>query len=560
MEQNQSVLQWFESFKKTDQYQTLQKHPIAYFCAEYALSSEMPIYAGGLGVLAGDFVRQAADSDIPVVAVGLYYQDGYETLHDVDGRGYIDVPHVHPSPENFGLSPLLDESGNRVIIEVFIQDRLVKMQVWRWQIKNVAVFLLDTQIEDNAELDKKITDHLYVVDKETRLKQEIVLGIGGYKLLKKLQILPSVYHMNEGHSALLSLEIICDEMEEHKVSFEEAKNAIAKKIVFTNHTLLVSGNDVFSNDLVSLLLSTYAKKNGIPIENIINLGLIQESSSFSMTMLALRVAGKINAVSKLHAIKAKDTWHDHTMIPIVNGIHIPTWNTVGDEEHIWQSHQENKKELLRKLNMFSSIEWREDELLIGWARRFVEYKRPLAVFEDLERLHSLLTAEKKVHMVFAGRLHPSDEIGNNIREKLRDYSENVLKGSIVFLPEYNLENARLLVAGCDVWLNTPIVGFEACGTSGMKAALNGNLPCTTRDGWVYEADISKCGWILDSQNISRSIYSTIENEIAPIYYKKNTEGVSNEWVEKMKQARMLVKNQFSAQRMLKNYIEQMYEA
>lgn len=542
-----------EDIKNSEWYQQLKEHPVAYFCAEYALASDLPTYAGGLGILAGDFVRETADEDFPVIALGLYYHDGYETLQEVDARGYIDVPHVHTSPENFGLSPLLDTSGNRIIVEVTVQDRVVKAQIWRWQVKNVGVFLLDTDVEGNDPLDRKITDHLYVADKETRFKQEIMLGIGGHRLLEKLALTPSVYHMNEGHSAMLALEVINQEIKDHHVSFEEAIEVAKKKIVFTNHTLVVSGNDVFSNDLVSLLLSGFAQKNGIPVEKIVNLGLIQDSSAFSMTMLALRIAGKINAVSKLHSQKAAEMWRDHPMIPIVNGIHLPTWDRIGDEGQMWESHQANKRELLRKIKMFSGNSWDENTLLVGWARRMVEYKRPFALFEDLPRLKKLLTAEHGVRIIYSGRLHPSDKEGNQMLDKIEELFENELKGYAVYLPDYTFGNAQQLTSGCDVWLNTPIVGFEACGTSGMKAALNGNIPVTTKDGWVYEADLNNAGFILDSDHINASILQILEEKVVPTYYQNK-----QEWVEMMKNSRNLIKNNFSTRRMLKDYVEKMY--
>ncbi len=557
MEKNNN---WFSTFRTSANFEYLKKHPVAYFCAEYALTSDIETYAGGLGILAGDMVREAAAQHIPLVAVGLYYHDGYETLHPVDERGYIDEPHVHPLPEHLGLTPVLDGEGGRLIISVPIQERSVKAQVWSWQVGNVTVYLLDTNVNENEVLDRKITDHLYVADKETRLKQEIVLGIGGYRLLQVLDIHPSVYHLNEGHSAMLSLEILHEQMKKHTVSFQEAKPYARERIVFTNHTLVISGNDVFNSDLVSLLLSGYVREAGIPMNEILDLGIVRGSSEFSMTMMSLRMAGKMNAVSKLHAKKAKELWPDYQMVPITNGIHLPTWNAISDEEHIWQSHQANKRELLQKIQLYSGKTWHEDDLLIGWARRLVSYKRPMALFDDIEKLVEIATNKKRpVRIIIAERLHPSDHEGAKMLEQIRGIIEKHLKDTAVYLPDYDMKLAQMLVAGCDIWLNTPIVGFEACGTSGMKAALNGALPCSTKDGWVHEIDLYKVGWPLDNDAITASIMGILEHDIVPLYYDRDNSNIPQNWVENMSNARKLIQDQFSASRMLQEYIEQLYQ-
>lgn len=553
---------WFKEFEKTDQYERLKVRPIAYFCAEYCLANEVPTYAGGLGVLAGDTIREAADRDIPFIAVGLYYKKGYlcET-RDVGGSPIEDCKVV--MPQDVGLEPVVDADGNLLKISIPIQDHDVWCRVWRWKDDRVVVYMLCTDLEENSPQDRQITDRLYVMDKETRFKQEIILGIGGLRLLEALGIHPSLYHMNEGHSAMLALELIRHEMEERGISFDEAKQFARRRMVLTNHTLVAAGNEVYSNDLVGLLLSKYAHELQVPVGDIVRMGLVQESSVFSMTMLALRMTGVVNAVSKLHAQKAKEIWSDHPMVSVTNGIHIPTWDRVqdgfGPQGTIWAKHQELKKDLLAMLKEKVGKEWSDETLLVGWARRIVQYKRPLAIFKDMQRLAEIARhADMPVRFVFAGKPHPSDQEGLRMAKELGELANGELSDFVAYLPDYGYDVAKKLVAGCDVWLNTPVVGFEACGTSGMKAALNGVLPVSTKDGWVDEAEMFKVGWLLDSTRITESTLGVLGNDVVKTYYSRNEEGVPLLWEEMMRNSRDMALNQFSATRMVRKYLKLMY--
>lgn len=357
---------------------------------------------------------------------------------------------------------------------------------------------------------------------------------------------------------MLAIEIANHEMKEHKKAFLEELELVKRHIVFTNHTLIATGNDTYSNDLVTALFKQYAGELQVPVDKLVSLGLVQETSIFSMTMLALRMAGTINAVSSLHAKKAASIWTDHPMISITNGIHMPTWDGVGREENIWQTHQKNKRALLELIYKETGEIWDENELLLGWARRIVGYKRPLVLFDDLNRFVAMAkSANRPIRVVFAGHPHQSDEEGMQLLETLKKLIHSDLKGTVVYLKNYNISLAKQMVAGCDVWFNTPVVGFEACGTSGMKAALNGALPATTKDGWVDEVELFGIGWILDTDKIGQSLLDTLEHEIIPMYYEKQKDGFST-WQQHVKNARDLVKNEFSATKMLRNYIEKMY--
>lgn len=555
-------MKWFEDFWKTEEYERFKDRPIAYFCAEYGLAQNVLSYAGGLGILAGDTVREAADHDIPFIGVGLYYREGYAS-HRLDNREVTTERCSATAPTDAGLTLMHDDNGQVIKIPVPIQDHNVMCQAWKWKDDRVVVYMLDSDVEENAPSDRIITNQLYVKDKETRFKQEIILGVGGLRLLEVIGIHPSVYHLNEGHSAILALELVRHEMQERDLSFGEAKQFARRRMVLTNHTLVAAGNETYSNDLVALLLTKFAGELQVPVAEIVKMGLVQESSVFSMTMLALRMAGVVNAVSKLHAQKAKEIWADHPMVAVTNGVHIPTWDglkKVGDGTgEMWSRHLEKKDELLKCLNERFEKDWDNDPLLIGWARRIVQYKRPLALFKDMRRLAEVArNADRPVRLLFAGKPHQSDREGIRMAKTLHDLSRGELKDVLAFLPEYDMDIAKHMVAGCDVWLNTPVVGFEACGTSGMKAALNGVLPCTTNDGWVYEAELFGIGWVLESDGLPEHLLDVIEKDIVPAYYERNDEGVPERWETMMRNAREMSLNQFSATRMLRKYIKLMY--
>jgi len=562
MATHQEDLRWFETFAKGLQHQRLAERPVAYFCAEYALEPDMRTYAGGLGVLAGDVVREAGDRGVPMVAVGIFYREGYlcETPPGQDGKSPDICLQVHP--EDYALEAVKDAAGERLVVRVPIQDRDVHIQVWKWAKAPVPVYLLDTDLEANAPGDRGITHRLYVGDKETRLKQEIILGIGGLRVLEALDIHPSLYHLNEGHSAMLALELVRHEMQERRLGFDEAKQFARRRAVLTNHTLVPAGQELFSNDLVSVMLAKYAEELQVPVSDLVRLGLVQESSVFSMTMLAFRMTGIINSVSRLHARKAKELWTDHPMAPVTNGVHLPTWDRLredGDAPAVWEAHRARKRELLDAVRARAGRTWDEGHLLLGWARRLVSYKRPLAILEDAKRFAAIArNAERPVRIVFSGYPHPSDEEGAKMLRRLRELVDGELKDVAAYLPEYGMDEAMELVAGCDVWLNTPVVGFEACGTSGMKAALNGVLPFTTRDGWIDEVDLLGIGWFIDSNRVTDDALDLLEKQVAPLYYARNAAGIPEGWIENMKNARALVRDRFSATRMLREYLETLY--
>lgn len=549
---------WFKQFATSNECNFLKTRPIVYFCAEYAFADAIPTFAGGLGILAGDIIREAAEQEVPFIAVGLYYHKGY-VFHDLYKEGIIMKSSASTKSVSLDLVPVVDAQNNRIIITTPIQDTLIAVQAWSLQMGSVRVYLLDTNIPQNTEENRQITDQLYASSKEMRFKQEIILGLGGLRMLEALQISPIGYHLNEGHSALLALDIARHEMRKHKSTFAEEVENTKQHLFFTNHTLIPAGNDTFDADLVSVLLSGFAKELQVPVTDIINLGLIAGSNIFSMALLALRMAGKINAVSKLHAQKAQEIWKEYPMTPITNGVHIKTWDRIQTREEIWSKHQKNKITLLDYIHNVSGVTWDENTLLLGWARRIVEYKRPLALFEKLATFKEQATASgRPIRVVISGLSHENDVKGLAMLKKIQKIVTEDLKGIVVYLPGYNMENAKLLVSGCDVWLNTPVVGFEACGTSGMKAALNGVLPCSTNDGWVAEANLYDVGWLLQNENLSEDILAVLSQKIIPLYYTRDEKNIPQQWVKMMQNARDMTLNQFSTTTMLRKYIEEFY--
>jgi starch phosphorylase len=545
---------WFEQFQDTPEYKKLKDHPVAYFCAEYGMEGNLP-FSGGLGILAGDTIKEAGDQKIPIVAIGLHYHDSI-----LGAKNQTNLPNQEKFiPSQADLKLVLDIHKKPLQVKVIINDHDVFVQAWTKKINGINLFLLDTDINDNSPNDRKITNNLYDGNREIDIKQSMVIGIGGLKFLEAMGIHSETYHINEGHAAMMIFELIYQEMEKNNLSFEEAKKSVRHRIFYTNHTLTSGGNKKFDNDMVSSLLSGYAKILDVPVSELIKIGLIPKLNIFSLTMLSLRMASNINAVSKLHAQRAKEFWPEYTMESVTNGIHVRTWdmlkNDLDGEGSLWTAHQERKKILLEYIKKQTGQDLSTDHLLIGWARRFVLYKRPMVLFEDIKKLKLLAENSKKpIKIVVAGNPQKNHEEGLILLEKIKLLSKTGLKDILVVLPNYDIEMAKLLVTGCDVWLNTPIVGFEACGTSGMKAALNGVLPFSTKDGWVDEIEMDGKGWLIKNENTNIDLLETLQNKIVPLYYERNSQGIPVQWEEYMINSRKMILNDFCASRMLKEYL------
>ncbi len=552
----------------------LEQNPIAYFCAEYALSDELPIYSGGLGVLAADVIREAAASGVPLVGVGLFYKEGYFTQVITEAGVQDELPAYHDATR-LPIQPVLNPDGSELHIKLYVSNRIIKVRVWQYKEGSVSVYLLDTDVPDNQDLDRRLTLSLYPTENEWRIQQEIVLGLGGVKLLNRLGIVPSVYHLNEGHSAFAILEIAHQHMKHNAVAFPEALAYACDHTVFTNHTLIPSGNDVFNSDVVRRLLGEYAEHLGFPVDQIIGMGAVPgQPEFFSMTHLALKASKLVSAVSKTHAQFARVTWPDAVLTPITNGVYVPywqgsMWQGVSDElsrglevedAEVWRIHMQYKAELFEYIRKTTGRVLHERVLTLTWARRIAAYKQPLLLFSDIARLKTIITsATQPVQIVLAGKAHPADSAAKGmITELLHLIQEHGLGEHVVFVPNYNLAVARKLVAGSDVWLNTPIKGQEACGTSGMKSAVNGGLQFAISDGWTDEIDLPKLGFSISPIDSATSFYNLLEHSVVPLYYKTNNDGLSEEWISRMRETLTVVARDFSSTRMIRQYIERLY--
>ena len=552
MDTNNNTQKWFSDFRKTPEYAEFSKRPVAYFSAEYALLSALPTYAGGLGILSADYIREAKKEGFPILAVGLLYR---KAQNSVLSAGKPDL-----TTEEANLSLVKLENGERVLISLPIYDKKVFAQVWQMNENGTLIYLLDTNISENEPNERDITLNLYDENREMRFKQEMLLGIGGLRLLETLGHHPSVYHLNEGHSAFLALELIHHEMKHQRVDFHTASEYAKKHIVFTNHTLVAAGQEQFGKDQVSAIMAKYAEEIGIPVADIIALGGIDGTNIFSMTIFSFKLAAKANAVSKLHRDTARGIWNQYSMESITNGIYIPRWDKVENGENdLAGAHIKNKKKLLQYIKDKSGKDWSENDLIIGWARRLVPYKRPLALFEDIEKLLEVLKkSDQKIKLVFSGPTRNDDFGSNELALKLKNIFDEKLSNNAVFLTNYSIEVSELMTSGTDIWLNTPVVGSEACGTSGMKALLNGSLPFSTSDGWIAEINLSEMGWLIEEPDISNKALSILENDIFPLYKKYVENPTDSIWLQKMQKGRKLIQDNFSTSRMLKEYIEILY--
>ncbi len=528
---------------------------IAYFSAEYGLDEILPIYSGGLGILSGDHLKSSSDLGIPLVAVGLLYKNGY--FHQkINRTGSQETEYFDIDLENLPITPVKRDTGEDLIVSVKMPKKKLYLKVWKILVGRVTLYLLDSDIPENLEEYRGITARLYGGDQEMRIQQEIVLGIGGVTLLNSLGLNPTVYHMNEGHSSFLVLELIKDIMAEKKVSFNIAKDIVSAKTVFTTHTPVPAGNDIFPITLVETYFKDYWKSLGITKEEFLGLGMKpkeENRTTFNMGILALKVAGKKNGVSKLHGAVSRelfgDVWPEITpneapITYVTNGIHTCTWlapnlkelynkyltpywqdkiyldetwekiNNIPDEE-LWNNHQVRKQKLLKLVNENITKRLRNsgmhydqikeitsklnpNALTIGFARRFATYKRATLIFKDLERITQILNDESRpVQLIFAGKAHPKDLEGQNLIKRIHEISMMPqFKGKIFLLEGYEMSMARHLISGVDVWLNNPRRPMEASGTSGEKASVNGVVNFSVLDGWWAEGYNQKNGWAI----------------------------------------------------------------
>ncbi|MGH9400012.1 MAG: alpha-glucan family phosphorylase [Thermoanaerobaculia bacterium] len=566
---------------------------IAYFSAEFGLTEALPIYAGGLGVVAGDHLKSASDLGVPLVGVGLFYKEGYfQQLLDPEGRQTEVYPRL--DPENLPLSVAQTPDGGPPIVTIELEGRVVRLLIRMARVGRVPLYLLDSDIEDNDEADRGVTNRLYGGGRRCRLKQEIALGIGGLRALERLNLRPTIRHINEGHAAFASFEKVRQLVVEEGLSFGEAREVAAAGNVFTTHTPVPAGIDVFSPELLWKFFGGTIGQTGIAFDQFFELGRETAEPSrglFSMAVLAMRLSAHKNAVSRLHARVSRRLWRNVTpdlplsevpIDPITNGVHPATWTAPeiaalgvfdrpeqADRAQLWRRHEVLRARLVElvreRLGAPSILD--PSALTIGFARRFATYKRATLLLKEPRRLDYLLhQIGRPVQFLFAGKAHPRDETGKEFLAAVtRAAEEPAFAGRLVFIPDYDMALARALTAGCDVWLNTPERPREASGTSGMKAALNGVLNLSVLDGWWDEAPHDEAGFAIgpdrdhaSDEEIAAALYETLEQRVLPLFFERDAAGLPQRWIDKMLVSASRLGRAFSSDRMVGEYLETCY--
>jgi starch phosphorylase len=605
----------------------LWARPVAYFSAEFGVHESLPIYSGGLGILAGDHIKSSSDLGLPLVAVGLYYDQGYFRQRlDVGGwqhEDYITLDH-----RELPIRPALS-AGVPVVVSIDTRTGTLLARVWQVSVGRTTLFLLDSNVEGNQPEDRELTSRLYGGDQRVRIRQELLLGVGGMRALRAMNISPGVLHLNEGHSAFAALEVVRQRMIAEGVDAWEALRRIAAQIVFTTHTPVPAGHDRFPQHLVEEHLGPLREELGLPLHELMGLGRVyphDNGEEFCMTVLALKASTRANAVSSLHGQVSRAMWaglypgmtDDRVPIGhITNGVHAPTWlapqmrqvydrhlgpdwlqnashagvwdkiDSIDDGE-LWETHQTLKVQLIELARRRAAMQAERrgdsaefvtlatnalsfDALTIGFARRFATYKRANLLLRDMETIVSLVNnAQMPVQFIFAGKSHPHDRPGKEMLQQIaRLMHDPRFAGKLLFIEDYDINVGRRLVQGVDVWLNNPRRPLEACGTSGQKVVLNGALNLSVLDGWWAEAFDGLNGFAIGSGETHSSIdvhdqrdglalLTTLRDEVIPLYYDRDRDGLPREWIARMKRAIRTLGWRFSADRMVMDYVFQAY--
>ena len=600
---------------------------VAYFSMEYGLNQVLKIYSGGLGMLAGDYLKEASDSNVNLCGVGFLYRFGYFTQSlSMDGQQIAKY-----DAQNFNSLPIervLDENGNQVVVDVPYLNYQVHALVWQVNVGRIKLYLLDTDNDMNSEFDKPITHSLYGGDWENRLKQEILLGIGGMLMLKKLGITKDVYHCNEGHAALCNLQRLCDYVD-GGMSFNQAMELVRASSLYTVHTPVPAGHDYFDEALFGKYMGGYPGRLGISWDEFIGMGRQNpddHNERFCMSIFACNTCQEVNGVSKLHGWVSQKMFapiwagyfpEENHVGYVTNGVHFPTWTAtewrkvydkyfdanfmndqsnesiwhgiynVADEE-IWKTRMELKEKLIKFIRDKFTQQWLRNQgdpakvvsilerinpnaLMIGFCRRFATYKRAHLLFTDLDRLEKIVNdPEHPVLFFFSGKAHPADGAGQGLIKRIFEISRMPqFLGKIIFLEDYDMQLARRLVSGVDIWMNTPTRPLEASGTSGEKAEMNGVVNLSVLDGWWVEGYREGAGWALPQERTyqnqgyqdqldAATIYSLLENEIIPLYYNKGKKGYSEKWVKVIKNSIATIAPHYTMKRQLDDYFDKFY--
>ena len=626
-----SVMQKFDTYMSNQNSWYKNSHEnqfqggIAYFSAEYAIHNSLPIYAGGLGVLAGDICKESSDLGLPFVAVGFMYPQGYFQQH-ISEDGWQQEIYRQLDFNEAPISPCAWPQGCGPLIPVQLADHNLYLQVWQVRVGRINLYLLDSNVDGNPPQDRQLSARLYTADQDERLRQLIVLGTGAVRTLRALKIDPSVWHANEDHTAFMILERLREEREKG-TPLDSAIEKIRKCTIFTTHTPIAAGQHIFSTQLIDRYAANFWESLGIDRDTFLRLGYYDGlgPEKFSLTAFALRLSSQANAVSRLHSMVARRMWRvlypdlSEPEVPIsyvTNGVHLPSWqapeifrlyqNLIGQEplsiegkeefrnyteeipdEKFWEAHQLLKTRLIRSIQDRAQRRLVENgvttqqvlamgalldpyALTVAFTRRFTQYKRPYLILSDFERLKKIVTNPlRPVQLIFGGKSHPADLASKNLLKSVYSIAmDRRFQGRIVFVEDYDMNLARDLVRGVDVWLNTPRRLQEACGTSGMKASLNGVINLSVRDGWWDEAYDGANGWAIngfkggspdeEDKADAESLYTLLENDIVPLYYERDRMGVPHRWIHIAKEAIRTVNPDFTAYRMMNEYFHRMY--
>jgi starch phosphorylase len=605
----------------------LRRRPVAYFSAEFGMHESIPVYSGGLGVLAGDHIKSASDLDIPLIGIGLFYGQGYFRQR-LDVNGWQQEDYFQTNINHLPMKPAIGTNGEPVSVEIETRSGWIRAKVWQLKVGRCDLLLLDSNVEGNAPEDRELTSRLYGGDGRVRIRQELLLGVGGFRALKAMGIAPGVLHLNEGHSGFAVLEAIGNRMREEGLEFDQVAPRVSREVIFTTHTPVPAGHDRFNADLIEEHLGPLREQLGLSSQRLMELGreLPNSHHEFCMTVLGLKLSRRANAVSALHGEVSRAMWtilypgRSEDAVPIghiTNGVHVPTWlapqmfrlydrhlgtgwhETSGeariwegienvDDGELWETHLSLKSRLLEfvRRRAMEQAEFRgeplevlrrlarvlsPDALTIGFARRFATYKRANLLLEDIEALAAMVNDPKRpVQFVFAGKAHPRDDPGKRVLQQIaRLMRDPIFADKFVFVEDYDINVGRHFVQGVDVWLNNPRRPLEASGTSGQKVVLNGGLNLSVLDGWWAEAYDGLNGFAIGNGRTHSNmdvhdtrdredLYRTLREEVIPLYYKRDRDGLPRGWIKRMKRTIRTLGWRFNADRMVMDYTLKCY--
>ena len=590
---------------------------VAYICMEFGLHESLPFYSGGLGILAGDHVKAASDFGVPLTAVGLLLRDGYFRQY-FDRKAWQRAEYPGLDITRAPISPVLDENANPITVAVPLGSTLLHLRAWRLNVGRCALYLLDADFDANGFEQRFLTRRLYSGNSHTRISQEIILGIGGIRMLRRLGVETDIVHLNEGHCAFAALELLREQL---ALGHDRttAEHAVRDRVVFTTHTPVKAGHDRFDADLLLSRLDAFRSEVGLSPEDLLGYGRANPydvTEPFTMTILGLKLAGRSNGVSKLNGQIARAQWHHlhpHVSVDTVpithvtNGVHLGTWTAeparrffeerlgaLASTTEYWSRIREIPaadlwelrcglradlirfvEDRLRRQSLPQQVDLSPHALTLGFARRFATYKRAPLFFHDLDRAARIIrNTDRPVQLIFAGKAHPSDDAGKEFIQMIFQFTQDpIFAGRVVLLENYDMEIGRMLVSGADVWLNNPRRPYEASGTSGQKVAAHGGLNLSILDGWWPEGFDGTNGWAIghdssasymepnvQDQQDSQFLYAALEEDVIPEFYRRDTAGIPQDWVARMKNAMGVLPAQFSARRMVADYVAQIYSA